>query len=276
MRRKAVLWFSGMVFLWLLPYFFTIFLNGADMAFLNRFPDVEDYLPAVLSCQIPDNYEIEAVKAQSVIARTNLCRKIENKDIFAETLNEIADEIKQNHDCRVYLNPIYENAVKATEGKVLTADGELKLIPYHEISSGKTRDGAEALHDKNYSYLKSVDSIADKDSPFFLNSTYIPAQQMPDDLKVCERAESGYVVSLSVDGNTLEGESFARGLGLSSSDFTIRKIGSDIRFLCRGRGHGLGLSQYGGNTMAKEGCSWEEILETYFPAMEQTDLKNIE
>ena len=149
--------------------------------------------------------------------------------------------------------------------------GELKLVPYHEISSGQTRDGATAFHDEEYSYLKSVDSSIDKESPSYLNSTYISVQQMPSQLNIEEREESGYVVSLTADDNLLEGESFAQGMGLSSSDFTIQKIGEEIRFLCRGRGHGVGFSQYGGNALAREGSTWEEILEIYFPAMEQSD-----
>ena len=73
---------------------------------------------------------------------------------------------------------------------------------------------------------------------------------------------------MTADEKILEGESFARGMGLTSSNFSIQKIGEEFRFLSKGKGHGLGFSQYGGNEMAKEGGSWKEILETYFPGME--------
>ena len=121
-----------------------------------------------------------------------------------------------------------------------------------------------------YSYLKSVDSSADKNSPFYLNSTYISQQQMPSSLNIREREASGYIKSLTADGNILEGEAFARGMGLASANFSIQKIGEQIRFLCKGRGHGLGFSQNGGNEMAKGGSDWKKILETYFPEMELT------
>lgn len=271
MRKKAVFWFSGIVSLWLIPYVFTITLNGIDMAFLNRIPSVEEYLPVALSLQIPEDYEPAAIQAQAVIARTNLYRRIQEKENITEILGEWMNEIKENSGRWKITNPVYENAVEETEGKILTADGELKLVPYHEISSGQTRDGATALHDQEYAYLKSVDSSIDKESPSYINSTYISAQQMPSELNIQEREESGYIICLTADGNLLEGESFAQGMGLSSSDFTIQKIGEEIRFLCKGRGHGLGFSQYGGNELAKEGNSWEEILETYFPAMERAD-----
>ena len=56
-------------------------------------------------------------------------------------------------------------------------------------------------------------------------------------------------------------------MGLSSSDFTIQKVGDRYRFLCKGKGHGIGFSQYGGNVLAKNGKNYAEILNYYFPAM---------
>ena len=91
---------------------------------------------------------------------------------------------------------------------------------------------------------------------------------MPSELNIEQRDASGHVVSLLADEDFLEGEAFAQGMGLASSDFSIQKVGGESRFLCKGRGHGLGFSQYGGNQLAREGKNWKEILETYFPAME--------
>ncbi len=276
MEKKVAWWFSFIGFLWLLPYVVTVALNGIDTAFLNRSPEVEDYLPIVLSFQIPADYQLEAIEAQAVIARTNLCRRLQEKESITKILGEWAEEMKESYGWRKFPDTVYETASKGTEGKILTAEGELKLVPYHELSSGQTRDGEAAFHNEEYSYLKSVDSSIDKESPSYLNSTYISVQQMPSELNIEEREESGYIVSLRADGNLLEGESFAQGMGLSSSDFTIQKIGDEIRFLCRGKGHGLGFSQFGGNELAKQGMSWEEILRTYFPAMEQTDYMELD
>lgn len=275
MRRKEMMWFSGFVFLWMFPYIVTIILNGMDMAFLNRMPDVEDLLPAVLSIQIPKDYEAAAIEAQAVIARTNLCRKMDDQKYTSEIFEDIVSELTENPAEWNLFDPVYEKAVQKTEGKILTFEGELELVPYHEISSGQTRDGESAFHDSRYAYLKSVDSGGDKNAPAYLNSTYIPLQQMPSELEILEREDTGYVISLTADDSLMEGESFARGIGLSSSDFTIQKTGEEIRFLCKGRGHGLGFSQYGGNVMAEEGSSWEEILAFYFPAMEQSDLNDL-
>ena len=164
----------------------------------------------------------------------------------------------------------YENAVEETKNHVLTVEGELKLVPYHEMSAGKTRDGQEVLHNSEYSYLKSVESNTDKDSADYLSSIYVSEQQMPEELKINERDSSGYVLSMTADENILEAESFVTGMGIASSDFSMQKTGEQVRFLSKGKGHGLGFSQYGGNKLAKEGKNWKEILNTYFPLMDIT------
>ncbi len=269
MKKKGAFRYSGAMALFFIPYLLTAAVNGMETAILNRTPDLEEYIPVVLSKQIPDDYEKETIKAQAVIARTNFLRriKIEGEDP-GNIIRENGEENEELWSVWKSWDPVYEEAVQETKGQILTAEGELKLVPYHEISGGRTRDGAKAFHSEEYSYLKSVDSSIDKKSPFYLNSTYISEQQMPSTLNVKEREETGYVVSMTADEKTLEGESFARGMGLTSSNFSIQKIGGEFRFLSKGKGHGLGFSQYGGNEMAKEGDSWEKILETYFPGME--------
>lgn len=269
MKKKGAFRYSGAMALFFIPYLLTAAVNGMETAILNRTPDLEEYIPVVLSKQIPDDYEKETIKAQAVIARTNFLRriKIEGEDP-GNIIRENGEENEELWSVWKSWDPIYEEAVQETKGQILTVGGELKLVPYHEISGGRTRDGAKAFHSEEYSYLKSVDSSIDKKSPFYLNSTYISEQQMPSTLNVEEREETGYVVSMTADEKTLEGESFARGMGLTSSNFSIQKIGGEFRFLSKGKGHGLGFSQYGGNEMAKEGDSWEKILETYFPGME--------
>ena len=74
--------------------------------------------------------------------------------------------------------------------------------------------------------------------------------------------------SLTADDNILEGTAFASGMGIASPAFSIQKLDDRIRFLSKGKGHGLGFSQYGGDVLAKEGKTWQEILHIYFPLME--------
>lgn len=267
MKRKSVFNLSKILVFVLLPYLSVSVINGSERILLNYRPDSEVYLTAVLSCQISPDYELQTVEAQAVIARSNLFRKFAEEENRLDVLREMGKSIKNQWKWWIS-DEIYEDAVENTEGKVLLVDGKLDLVPYHEISGGTTRDGETVFGSSEYQYLKSVDSSADKNSPDYFSSTYISERQLPKELEIKERDSAGYVLSLQADDKILEGEMFALGMGLPSSNFSIQKTGSKVRFLCRGKGHGLGFSQYGGNELAKDGSLWEEILEKYFPEME--------
>ena len=120
-----------------------------------------------------------------------------------------------------------------------------------------------------------MDSSQDKESPDYVNSTYVAASQFPAKLVIKKRDSAGYITALTADESWIEGETFRQGMHLASADFSVQKMGKMVRFLCKGKGHGLGFSQYGGNEMAKEGCRWEEILEAYFPEMEVTEVESL-
>ena len=267
MKRKSVFNLSKILVFALLPYLSVSVINGSERILLNYRPDSEVYLTAVLSCQISPDYELQTVEAQAVIARSNLFRKFAEEENRLDVLREMGKSIRNQWKWWIS-DEIYEDAVENTEGKVLLVDGKLDLVPYHEISGGTTRDGETVFGSSEYQYLKSVDSSADKNSPDYFSSTYISERQLPKELEIKERDSAGYVLSLQADDKILEGEMFALGMGLPSSNFSIQKTGSKVRFLCRGKGHGLGFSQYGGNELAKDGSLWEEILEEYFPEME--------
>lgn len=266
---------SGVLVLFLIPYLMVILMNGLDTALLNRTFNVEMLLPVIVASEMGSEYELEAVKVQTIIARSEFYRKLQEKKNLSSVLTQIREEteFREGEILQALIENLnYEKAVTETESEVLAVDGKLQLTPYHELSAGRTRDGAEVLHSKEYAYLKSVESDMDKGSEDFLNSVYINQSVLPERLVIKSRDSAGYVTEILADGDILEGESFRKGMGLSSANFTIQKIGKEIRFLCKGRGHGLGFSQYGGNEMAKEKKSAEEILEFYFPEMELVDI----
>lgn len=266
---------SGVLVLFLIPYLMVILMNGLDTALLNRTFNVEMLLPVIVASEMGSEYELEAVKAQTIIARSEFYRKLQEKKNLSSVLTQIREEteFREGEILQALIENLnYEKAVTETESEVLAVDGKLQLTPYHELSAGRTRDGAEVLHSEEYAYLKSVESDMDKGSEDFLNSVYINQSVLPERLVIKSRDSAGYATEILADGDILEGESFRKGMGLSSANFTIQKIGKEIRFLCKGRGHGLGFSQYGGNEMAKEKKSAEEILEFYFPEMELVDI----
>lgn len=266
---------TGVFCLFFIPYMITIIFNGVDTTLINRKFDVETILPVIVAGQIGDNYELETIKAQAVIARSNLYRTVKEQKSLNSVLNQIRDEIKNKSLKSLYLllmQDKYERAVKETKGKVIIWENKLKLVPFHEISAGDTRDGEEVFHSEEDAYLKSVHSSVDKESEDFLNSVYINKNILPKELEIKSRDSAGYVTELLADGKVLEGESFRMGMGLSSANFTIQTIGNKVRFLCKGKGHGLGFSQYGGNEMVKNSKTEEEILEYYFPEMEIVEI----
>lgn len=275
MKKSFFLGVSGVLVLFLIPYLMVILMNGLDTALLNRTFNVEMLLPVIVASEMGSEYELEAVKAQTIIARSEFYRKLQEKKNLSSVLTQIREEteFREGEILQALIENLnYEKAVTETESEVLAVDGKLQLTPYHELSAGRTRDGAEVLHSEEYAYLKSVESDMDKGSEDFLNSVYINQSVLPERLVIKSRDSAGYVTEILADGDILEGESFRKGMGLSSANFTIQKIGKEIRFLCKGRGHGLGFSQYGGNEMAKEKKSAEEILEFYFPEMELVDI----
>ena len=268
MKGRKQSWVTKIFLLLTLPYLVTVFVNGPEAVAVNKTTDMENILPIILRGQISPEHQIETIEAQAVIARSNFMRKIQEQKDTGSILREISNNVKQNG--RVWKIPevCYETAVKNTQGQILTVDGELKLVPYHEISAGETRDGEAAFHDPQFAYLKSVDSSADKDATEYLNSTYVSEQQLPKNLTISLRDKSGYVQSLMADENILEGTAFASGMGIASPAFSMQKLDDRMRFLSKGKGHGLGFSQYGGDALAKEGKTWQEILHIYFPLME--------
>ena len=268
MKGRKQLWVTKIFLLLTLPYLVTVFVNGPEAVAVNKTTDMENILPIILSEQISPEYRIETLEAQAVIARSNLMRKLQEQADTGSILCEICNNIKQNGWVWKIPEECYETAVKNTQNQILTVDGELKLVPYHEISAGETRDGEEAFHDSQYAYLKSVDSSADKDAAEYLNSIYVSEQQLPKELAISSRDKRGYVQSLMADDNILEGTAFASGMGIASPAFSMQKLDDRIRFLSKGKGHGLGFSQYGGDVLAKEGKTWQEILHIYFPLME--------
>lgn len=268
MKGRKQSWVSKIFLLLTLPYLVTVFVNGPEAVSVNKTTDMENILPIILSEQISPEYQIETIEAQAVIARSNLMRKLQEQADTGSILCEICNNIKQNGWVWKIPEECYETAVKNTQDQILTVDGELKLVPYHEISAGETRDGEEAFHDSQYAYLKSVDSSADKDAAEYLSSTYVSEQQLPKELAISSRDKRGYVQSLMADDNILEGTAFASGMGIASPAFSMQKLDDRIRFLSKGKGHGLGFSQYGGDVLAKEGKTWQEILHIYFPLME--------
>ncbi len=269
----------------LLPLGFTALISGKDAIEINKLKDMEVYLPVMLCREIPWDYEEEMLKAQAVLIRSSLYLRLENKELDQTELKEDLENYKNNSQKEQYQMAYkrMEKAVNATKGQVISYQGEICSGVFHRVSAGQTREGSEVLQDTKMSFLKSVDSSQDIQSEDYLHGHYFTEEALKDRLLeiypdielsdqplteqiVVEKRDSQeYVLEIRVGNLTVPGEEFRNNLELSSSNFTVQNLDGKIRFLCKGLGHGLGLSQYGGNELAKEGKTYEQILFTYFP-----------
>ena len=133
MRKSFFPGTTGIFALFFVPYIVTIIFNGANTTLINKKFNVEMLLPVIVSSQIEDKYELETIKAQTIIARSNFYRTMKEEKNLAITLCQIKEEMEGKSLACVILQNKYEKAVTETEGKVIVWNKELKLVPYHEL-----------------------------------------------------------------------------------------------------------------------------------------------
>lgn len=262
----------------------------------------DDYLLGVVAANMPAGYEMEALKTQSVIARTYalynvslLTEKNSSKTTFTTSelgLSYIGLESLEKfwgkEDYNTYFSKL-ENAVRATEDKVLTYNNELILPVFFDTGSGFTRSAKEAWN-IDIPYLVSVPSKQDVTSTNYLkiyqfeitdliqsitkyySKTKLSKDKFFDEVKVTTRDSAGYVLKINLGSQTVSGEEFAKAIGLQSNDFYIEDYEGKVRIICNGSGHGIGLSQYGANAMAEEGSDYSDILKYYYTGVSIADL----
>lgn len=179
----------------LLPYVITVLMSGKirqtyldrgdDHSFISvevdgkvREVNFEDYVMGVTALQIPSAYQTEAIKAQMVVARTNLCKMLE--DHPTELLKDKYLTVDQMEELGI--RDKFSRASRETSGQVLTYDGNLILASYHAISAGRTRDGNDVLGSQNYPYLASVQSAQDVEAERYLHAEVYDPDEI---LRIC-------------------------------------------------------------------------------------------
>lgn len=269
MKERLSLFFSAMAIFLLLPCVLTFLISGPQTCSLNGKIDIEKCLPAIIQMQLPGEYGTEMKKAQAVVLRSNMKKQLEDgQDMCSLILAYFKS--RSEKAARPLIDKEYarcRTAADKTCCEVLTYGGKSVMAPYHVISAGRTRNGSQVLQDASWDYLKSVESESDSKGRLFAETVEIPLNALPGELEIIRRDDSGYVLELQADGRILSGEYFRIAMGLPSGCFSIEKTEKFMRFFCKGKGHGLGLSQYGGGEMEKEGKDYQEILQYYFPAL---------
>ncbi len=243
---------------------------------------LEDYVIGVVAAEMPASFELEALKAQAVAARTYVLKYLEtNKTIGYTTANQVyidetAMHSKWNDDFEKYFNKITE-AVQSTQGLVIKYNNNLIKSYYYAMSNGYT-ENSQNVFNESIDYLVSVESKWDADNEKevlfskeeFCTKLSINCEEI--DIRDIKRNESNRITSLVINDQEFSGVTIRKKLNLRSTDFYINIDEENILIKTKGYGHGVGLSQYGANNMAKLGYRYDEILKYYYQNTEITNL----
>ena len=238
---------------------------------------------------MPASYALEALKAQAVVLRTSLCRELaENEEKTATEKYLTHAEMKRkwgaaNFD--TYLKK-YTKAVEDTEGTVVWYNEACAWTPYHQSSNGETRNASEVLGTEDYPYICKRECPLDKAAEDEIQVTVFDYQEIQQlcrdflvaeensesaekgynfaDFEILEMDSSGYVRQMRMGDTVCTGDQFRDALSLSSSAFSFYESIKGLKITTIGKGHGLGMSQWTANEMAKEKKNYEEILQFFF------------
>ena len=254
--------------------------------------DMQGYLVGVVAAEMPASFEPEALKAQSVAARSYAlyCAATGRHGDTAQVCTDFAccqawsseDTLRRNWgDSYDEKLEKIKTAVEATAGEYLCYDGAPVFAAFHSSSAGATEDCGAIWSARPY--LISVDSPETAEEvPNYISSVELSALDFRDTVLYARpdadftgdesewigeitRDGSGRVASAVLGGEKLSGTELRSLFSLRSTAFTLEYTGSSFLFTVTGFGHGVGMSQYGANAMAKSGADYREILAHYYP-----------
>lgn len=255
---------------------------------------LERYLTGVVRGEMPASFEMDALRAQAAAERSYVYYQLAagRKDAHPDAdfctdhtccsayLSETAAREKWGGDFAPW-NTRVEQAVSDTDGQVVLYNGRPILAVFHSSSAGRTAAAGD-VWSGDLPYLVSVDSPEGEETvPNYYSTVTFTAAEAKEkllaaypELKLSGTPDrwfgaaaengSGRVETVSVGGTDIEGTELRRIFGLRSACFTVAADSESVTFRVTGYGHGVGMSQYGANQLAREGKTWQEILEWYY------------
>ena len=243
--------------------------------------NLEDYVVGVLAGEMPIDFEMEALKAQAVAARSYVLKKMSYNNKDYDVVDTVTNQVYLDEeylkkvwgkDYKTKINKL-KQAVLETSYEYLDYKGSIADAMFFSTSVGKTENSEEVFTNK-VPYLQSVSSSWDEISPvyslnytFKLNEFYKKLNLEYSDLvniEVIESTSTGRVKKIKINGSLLDGNVVVTKLNLKSNHFTIRQDGDTINIVTKGYGHGVGMSQYGAQGMALDGYTYKQILNHYY------------
>lgn len=263
---------------------------------------LDEYLLGVVSAEMPASFEMEALNAQAVVARTYTLYSITHNNkkhgeadicdnsaccqawISKEKRLERWDEENRTE----YWNKIV-SAVNNTEGKIITYDGEVIDAFFHSNSGGKTEAPVNVWGGTSYPYLQSVqtsgeDAYSQYNSELTISKNEFISKMKEkhkdfkidfskeEAIKILEYTDGDRIKTIKVGNINISGVEMRTIMGLKSANFTVTIDGDNIKFEVIGYGHGVGMSQTGADSMAKQGSNYEEIIKHFYTGVEITTI----
>lgn len=263
--------------------------------------DLDEYLLGVVSSEMPANFEMEALKAQAVVARTYTIYKItggkkhENADICDDSKCCQAWIFKDNRLSKWNENERegnwlkIEEAVNSTKGKIVTYEGKPINAFFHSNSGGITDTATNVWGGNNYPYLQAVETSGEDNYTQYSSEVSLNKEEFVNKLKeyhsdfqidfslenqieILEYTEGNRVKTIKIGNLNLSGVEIRNIFKLKSAKFEIIIDSENIKFNVIGYGHGVGMSQTGADSMAKQGSNYEDIIKHFYIGVEITNM----
>lgn len=241
--------------------------------------DLEDYILGVIAGEMPLSFNMEALKAQAVAARTYAVRRI-NKNNTYDVVDTTANQVYlDNESLKEKLSYKYDEyllklktIIEETKGEYVDYNGTYADTLFFSTSSGNTENSEDVFGTK-ITYLQSVSSTWDEEeSPVYEEKNYFTKEEFCKKLntncntiniKVIDVTSAGKVKKISINNKLYTGSDIMSLFNLRSNCFTIT-VNNNVIITTKGFGHGVGMSQYGAEGMANNGYNYKEILEHYY------------
>ena len=263
--------------------------------------DLDKYLLGVVSSEMPASFEQEALNAQALVARTYTIYKVlngskhENADICDNStccqawISKENRLEKWNEEEREENWSKIERAVNSTKGKIVTYEGEPINAFFHSNSGGFTDTATNVWGGTNYPYLQVVETSGEDEYSQYNSELSVTKEEFISKIKkyhsdfiidfnesnqieILEYTDGDRIKSIKIGNLKLSGVEVRTIFGLKSAKFQINIEENNVKFNVIGYGHGVGMSQTGANSMAKQGKNYEYIIKHYYTGVEITNL----
>ena len=284
----------------------TLMPNGQISVYLHSsgevvYMDFDEYLAGVIAAEMPASFELDAIRAQAVAARSFILYRMQiYREHAAPSEHNGADSCTNFAHCVAWISMedarerwgdnanYYEwrirEAVRSTSGEYMTFNGNVVRAFFFAMSNGWT-ENVEDVWSEAIPYLRSVESGNYDDLPNFETFAEFSVEEFVNRLRTerpnllvgealstalnePNRTAGGRVGTIQIGNQTFRGTDIRRVFGLRSADFDISTDDENVYFTVRGFGHGVGMSQRGANRLAQEGMGYREILKIYYTGIE--------